>query len=112
MRELKFRAWHEEDKVMVYDLNSPRLLHGVLQADDYKLMQYTGIKDKNGVEIYEGDYIITKYEKTPFLIKWQDYLDNCGDCFSDSGPGFNFQLRQPTDEIEVVGNIYQKPKGE
>lgn len=29
-REIKFRGWHEEDKIMVYDLNSLRLIHGVL----------------------------------------------------------------------------------
>ena len=55
MREIKFRAYNKSDKVMINDLNSPRLVSGLLaHATDDVLMQYTGLKDKIGVEIYEG----------------------------------------------------------
>jgi hypothetical protein len=64
MREIKFRAWHELNKTMVY-FNPKTLTDDYIQATflaklmngDFGdvLMQYTGIKDADGVEIYEGD---------------------------------------------------------
>lgn len=57
MREIKFRVWSKEDKVMIYDVNSISLIHGKLIDDDYIFMQYVGLKDKNRKEIYEGDIL-------------------------------------------------------
>ncbi len=57
MRMIKFRAFHQDDNVMIYDLNTPSLFHGVLQPDDYVLMQFTGLVDQVGKEIYEDDIL-------------------------------------------------------
>ena len=65
MREIKFRAWHKNLHIMLpcgeiaaevnpYD---QIVLPDILKRDCYELMQYTGLKDKNGTEIYEGDVV-------------------------------------------------------
>jgi uncharacterized phage protein (TIGR01671 family) len=77
MRQIKFRAWHEDDKTMVYFNNKKA------KTDRYQssymialfdgdfgdvMMQYTGLKDATGKEIYEGDIV-----KVPFITNhYQD----------------------------------------
>ena len=67
-REVKFRAWHKEWKTLSqviaidWDKGQVQLEDEIGNCDwvslnDVVLMQYTGLKDKNGVEIYEGDTI-------------------------------------------------------
>lgn len=69
-REIKFRAWDVNECMTYFDLNPDVMIKGVpkpfkeilKQEEGFTLMQYTGLKDKNGKEIYEGDIIRYSYE--------------------------------------------------
>lgn len=113
-REFRFRAWRKDDRVMIYDMSSI-LITGLTDLDGiYFFMQFTGLKDKNDKEIWEGDIVKTipfhKERSEIFSIKWE-ILQNCGDCYYDSGPGFNFHMNEShLDHLEAIGNIYENPE--
>ena len=133
-REIKFRAWSKVTDKMIYEGNSPCyqnwevLQCGADTTGNYIVMQYTGLKDKNGKEIYEGDVV---------------HLGGDG-CLSTDGPGNWWAAAGPAgyssplqevkwdgeiagffpfanydsdcgvfmyaDRCEVLGNIYENPE--
>jgi len=103
MREIKFRAWDESIKAMDVHLGlitSNLYYEEVIQIKT--LMQYTGLKDKNGREIYEGDIVENKYRHKV------EFITGCF-CVKDKF-GSTTPIFECGDVFEVVGNIYENPE--
>ncbi len=114
MRELKFRVWCEDRKEML-DIQRHSFKTGKsmpygwnMQYEFDAIMQYTGLEDKNGKEIYEGDIVIAYNEYCDTICKGKIVWDKweCG--FSIKGAEPTFIGWYPS--LEVIGNIYENPE--
>lgn len=113
MREIKFRAWNKKEKLMV-DLVKittlalsidPSLAGGKIgiyipDHPDLEIMQFIGLKDNNGKEIYEGDIVIANRFDNE---EWQYTIKNIRD--------IPYQLTSSnTNYIEIIGNKFENPE--
>ena len=113
MRKIKFRAWDTQYKKMYPEIAVDGDGCVVYMYDDgYEnypsqiVMQYTGLKDKNGVEIYEGDIVRYIGQLNPdkyklFIIEWDNKLAGF---YAGGG-----QIRRAKG-YEVIGNLYETPE--
>jgi uncharacterized phage protein (TIGR01671 family) len=116
MRTIKFRQWHAVHKMMYDHKTIPVLLKNVADDNVYKYMQFTGLFDKNGKEIYDGDVIRT-YMGNVCEIQWghvlekrgQEVFEYTGFCFHHIKQDKNYHL-DVTTSCEIIGNIYQNPE--
>jgi uncharacterized phage protein (TIGR01671 family) len=116
-REIKFRAWDKATNKMHYQVNKPRTDEN--RANELKiqfgctnysartekkyiggdcLMQFTGLLDKNGKEIFEGDILSHRYYSKPVICEFVDGSLIFGD------------ISKYDKSLEVIGNIYENPE--
>ncbi|EHC6261055.1 hypothetical protein JR570_002318 [Listeria monocytogenes serotype 1/2a] len=112
MRKIEFRAWDKEVKEMDYNPSVIEIWQNKPINEQFRLeseeklvwMQYTGLKDKNGKKIFEGDvgwdehnecYGVVKFEEGKFLYVWENIAED---------------LWEVADGIEICGNIHENPE--
>jgi len=130
-RPIKFRAWDIDNKQMSQPFSWLALASGQFDQrtlEAMNLLQYTGLKDKDGVEIYEGDLLRlpakNEHEKSTynsFEVFWHDNDATPTDCglvlgrltaHGNSAGGYSGYKLIPKDisTMEVIGNVHENPE--
>jgi len=112
MRQLKFRAYNRSAEVWVENLSEQEIGYLEIPSIYTKIMQFTGLLDKNGVEIYEGD-VVSHSQAGALTIQ---YIQNkckfeAVKVRDDSlSVMYNLTRNMATKRLEIIGNIYQNPE--
>ena len=129
MRQIKFRVWDKEHKKMrdVYSINGTTEGSTFIEYyneeeevkssihENYELMQFTGLTDKNGKEIYEDDIIKIGWQETENVPNRLYKVIYLGECFArfnladleTGGADSMIDFDGEEGEFEIIGNIYE-----
>lgn len=104
-REIKFRAWDSENESMItYGM----LSNGEIVDRYENLMQYTGLLDKNSVELFEGDVVNCVFsEPKKEEVKYEVFFDEEEAMFKLRNDNGYCMLTHRTIELEIIGNIHK-----
>ena len=115
MRKIKFRVWCKEhsewESNPTFIADNGALFCGLarsaipLKDNTHVVMQYTGLKDKNGTEIYEGDIVVFKNWKPKSVV----FQTNGVQTFVFDGTDL-WLSSYDSEHYKVIGNIYQNPE--
>ncbi len=125
MRKIKFRLWSEADKkyftnislqlatelwIVIHDEDGFPKAAITDYDDEYVLEQYTGLKDENGVEIYEGDILFDDFNNEIGYVGWNEDDLRYEICFYDSEYGDVYELldKNYANGLKIVGNLHDK----
>lgn len=89
-------------------LNSDKIFGDLTLVDKETVGQYTGLKDKNGVLIFEGDLVRISENSIPVIVTFEDYQWLC--LRKDIWPYYRHRFDNTLNKYEVVGNIYDNPE--
>nr|DAY42623.1 MAG TPA: YopX protein [Caudoviricetes sp.] len=111
MRKIKFRAWDKLNKEMInfesINFQERRVYKDTVsyrKFNDIELMQYTGLKDMKGKEIYEGDILFETFREEYFKVVFEN------GSFRVEVDEYSLDLEDYANICEVVGNIYENPE--
>ena len=138
MREIKFRVYNPRDNKVHYDITGFEYIdNGNMSGvfidgtfflkEEVELMQYTGLKDKNGKEIYEGDIVKVHFDKkdayTINILNLKKSVNKIGkieyivdgfcvfiEKFGENIYPLSFFGDEIINQLEVIGNIYDNPE--
>lgn len=129
MREIKFRFWNQEDNKMIYNAEEtydygasgvPIMEENfgtLLKSKEGEfIMQYVGLQDKNGKEVYEGDIIckIVEYNRQTYECWYEVIYEETGFCLkllnSYAVVNAGIIVSFPYGAFYVIGNIYENPE--
>ena len=122
MREIKFRAWLKGKKIMgevlgidilhkeIFFSNEDVDCYEHTDFKDIELMQYTGLKDKNNKEIYEGDIVKLRANHGIGVIKYSDEWGAFVVEYIKPRPLAVLGMNYYEEDIEILGNIYENPE--